>query len=97
MSLIVDFSIFPLDKGESVGEHVAGMVRIIKDSGLRYKLGPMGTSIEGEWQTVMPVLTSCFEKLQEDCNRIYMTLKADYRRGAAGRIEDILKSVESRL
>ena len=52
---------FPLDKGESVSPYVARLVRVIRESGLPHKLGPMGTSIEGEWHQVMAVVTHCFE------------------------------------
>ncbi|MFP3870330.1 MAG: MTH1187 family thiamine-binding protein [Syntrophobacteria bacterium] len=97
MGILVDFSIFPTDKGESVGEYVTRVVKIIRDSGLAYSLGPMGTTIEGEWQTVMPTLTRCFEELEKDCNRIYLTIKADYRKGIANRIQEKVSAVESRL
>ena len=72
MSVLINFSIFPLDKGESVSQYVARAVKIIKDSGLPYKLGSMGTSIEGEWDEVMEVVTHCFEELKKDCNRVYL-------------------------
>ena len=70
MSFLINFSIFPLDKGESVSRYVTRAVKIIKDSGLPHRLGPMGTSIEGEWDEVMDVARSCFENLQEDCSRV---------------------------
>ena len=46
MGLLINFSIFPVDRDESLSPYVARAVKIIKDSGLPYKLGPMGTSIE---------------------------------------------------
>lgn len=97
MSVLIDFSIFPVDKGESVSSYVARALRIIKDSGLPYKLGPMGTSVEGEWDEVMTLVGDCFEELKQDCGRVYMTIKIDYRRGPSGRIEGKVKSVEEKL
>ncbi len=97
MSVIIDLAIFPTDKGESASAYVARAVKIIKDSGLNYTLNAMGTSIEGEWNEVMAVVNSCFEELQKDCNRIYLTLKADYRRATQGRLESKVKSVEQKL
>ena len=47
MSVIVELSIFPMDKGVSVSPYVARAIRIIENSGLSYELNPMGTSIEG--------------------------------------------------
>ncbi len=94
MSILVDFSIFPIDKGESVSPYVAKAVSLIKESGLAYDLSSMGTSIEGEWEEIVEVITRCLEELKKESNRIYMTLKADYRKGYAGRIIGKIKSVE---
>ena len=97
MSTIIELAIFPTDKGESVSPYVARSLRIIKESGLNYELNPMGTCIEGEWEQVMSVVDQCFKALEPDCNRIYMTLKADYRKGPQGRLKGKVQSVEQKL
>lgn len=97
MSIMIDFSIFPLDKGESLGPYVARALKIIKESGLPYRFGPMGTSIEGEWDEVMGVLGNCFDDLRRDCDRISMSIKLDYRKGPGGRIVSKVESVEKKL
>ena len=86
MSTLVDLAIFPMDKGDSVSTYVARAVAVIADSGLAYTMGPMGTSIEGDWDTVMEEVTRCMKVMQEDCDRVYATVKVDYRKGANGRI-----------
>ena len=97
MSVIVDFSIFPVDKGESVSAYVSRAVKTIKESGLAYKLGPMSTSIEGEWDEVMALVGRCFEAMKKDCSRVYMTIKVDYRKGASGRMTHKIQSIESNV
>ena len=97
MSVIVEFSIFPMDKGESVSAYVARAVNKIRESALPHKLGPMGTCMEGEWNDVMGVVEHCFEELQKDCDRIYITIKADYRKGPSGRLEGKVSSLEKKL
>lgn len=97
MSTIVDFSIVPMDRGDSVSAYVARAVSIIRNSGLAYSLGPMGTSIEGEWQEVMEVIDQCFKALEKDCDRIYMTVRVDYRRDRGGRIEEKVASVVKKM
>ncbi|MDA8125083.1 MAG: MTH1187 family thiamine-binding protein [Deltaproteobacteria bacterium] len=97
MSVLIHFSIFPTDKGTSVSPYVARALRIIRKSGLPYQLGPMSTAVEGEWAAVMAVVERCFGELQKDCDRIYMTLQMDYRKGAENRIEGKIKSVEEKL
>jgi uncharacterized protein (TIGR00106 family) len=97
MSLLIDFSMFPVDKGESVSPYVARLLKVIRESGLQHQLGPMGTSIEGEWHQVMAVVTHCFEELSADCNRVYFTVKGDYRKKGKGRITSKVEAVEEKL
>lgn len=93
MSVLIDFSIFPIGKNETVSPYVSRAVNIIENSGLTYKLGPMGTAVEGEWEELMAMVTRCFNDLKKDCGRIYMSLKVDYRQDGTNRIETKVKSV----
>jgi len=43
---LLDFSMSPLAKGESVSAYVARSLDIVDKSGLPYQLTPMGTIIE---------------------------------------------------
>ena len=97
MSVIVDFSIFPIGKGESVSAEVARAARIIHGRGLPYTIGPMGTSVEGEWQEVLDLVSDCFHEMKKDCNRIYMTIKVDYRKDASGRLGAKVKSLKEKM
>jgi len=97
MSVILELSIFPTDKGESVSPYVTRALEIIQDSGLDYELNAMGTCIEGDWPQVLGVVNRCFEEFQKDCNRIYMTAKADYRKGRSGGLKQKVGSVQSKL
>jgi uncharacterized protein (TIGR00106 family) len=97
MSVIVEFSIFPLDQGESLSPYVARALKLIQDSGLPYELNPMGTCVEGEWNDVMALVDRCFEALEKDCNRISLSLKADFRKGPSGRMKSKMASVREKL
>ena len=97
MSVIVDFSLFPLDKGESLSPYVARSIKIIQESGLPYEFRAMGTSVEGEWEEVMAVVNRCVETMRRDCNRIVLNLKADFRKGPSGRLQRKVESVKEKL
>ncbi len=97
MSTIVHLSMFPVDKGEHLSAYVARAVRIIRESGLPYQLGPMGTTIEGEWQEIMDVVARCIDEMKIDCNRIIVNLKADYKKDSQNRMAAKVKSVEEKL
>ena len=45
---LMEFSIIPLDKGDSMGTYVARVLSVVDESGLDYRLNPMGTVVEGE-------------------------------------------------
>ena len=95
MSVIVDLAIFPMDKeGVGLGRYVARALDVIKASGLPYRLGPMGTAIEGEWDEVMRVVSDCHRALEPDCDRIYVAVKADCRKGRSGGLDAKVASVE---
>lgn len=95
--LLAEFSMTPLDKGESVSAYVSRSIDIIDQSGVPYKLGPMGTCIEGDWTQVFGVIKACFDRMDEDCNRISISIKVDYRRGKSGRLESKIATVEKKL
>ena len=97
MSTLLEVSFAPMDKGESVGEYVAKALDVIDKSGISYKLGPMGTCLEGEWDEVMGVVKQCFDVLKEESNRIYITIKADYRKGKEDTLNKKIATVEQRL
>jgi len=94
--VLLEFSMFPTDKGASVSEYVKRSLEIIDDSGLPYKLGPMGTCLEGEWDEVMAVVSRCFERMREDSDRIAVNLKVDYRAGESGRLDSKVATVKAK-
>ena len=95
--LLAEFAISPLDKGASVSPWVARSLDLIDRSGLPYRLGPMSTTVEGEWDEVMAVIKACFERMAEDSDRISIAFKCDWRRGRSGRLTAKVEKVEATL
>jgi uncharacterized protein (TIGR00106 family) len=95
--VLLEFSMTPLDKGDSVSAFVARSLDIVDRSGLPYQLTPMGTIVEGEWAEVMAVVGACFERMRADCNRISTQVRIDYRAGPGGRLKSKVESVERNL
>ncbi len=95
--VLLEFSMSPLGKGESVGKYVSRSLEIVDQSGVEYRLNPMGTVLEGEWEDVMDVVRQCYERMRKDCNRISCTMKIDFRKGKNGRLSGKVASVEKRL
>ncbi len=95
--VLAEFSMFPTDKGESVSEWVSQIIGYIDSSGITYQLTPMGTVLEGEFQQVMDVISGCFKILEPQANRIFSTVKIDYRRSDGSRMKSKMEKIESRL
>jgi uncharacterized protein (TIGR00106 family) len=95
--VLLDFSMAPLGKGESVAPYVARCLEVVAASGLDYRLHAMGTTLEGEWDQVFAVVTRCFEALRPDCERVSCSIKVDYRRGDAPRLDAKVRHVEELL
>jgi uncharacterized protein (TIGR00106 family) len=92
--VLLEFSMSPLGKGESVSKYVSRSLDIIDKSGVDYRLNPMGTVLEGEWDEVLGVVTQCYQRMKKDCGRISCTIKVDYRKGHTGRLQSKVASVE---
>jgi uncharacterized protein YqgV (UPF0045/DUF77 family) len=54
--MLGSFSITPLGGSDSVGDVVAGCVRIVRDSGLPNETSAMFTTVEGDTDEVFAVL-----------------------------------------
>jgi uncharacterized protein (TIGR00106 family) len=92
--VLLDFSMSPLGKGESVSPYVARCLEVVAASGLNYRLHAMGTTLEGEWDQVFAVVQRCFEALRPECNRISCSIKVDYRKGTESRLESKVQRVQ---
>ncbi|MFQ5587409.1 MAG: MTH1187 family thiamine-binding protein [Nitrospiria bacterium] len=97
VTVLLEFSMSPLTKGESVSKYVSRSLEIIDQSGLPYRLNPMGTVIEGPWDEVMGVIKACLDRMRQDCDRISTIVKIDYRKGKTGRLSSKIESVQQKL
>ncbi len=95
--IVAEFSIFPIGKGESLSPYVARILRIVRRSGLPFRLNPMGTVVEGEWDEVFGLIRKCAEALRRDCARISLNVKADIRKGKMPRMAHKVEVVEALL
>ncbi len=95
--MLVEFSIIPLGEGSSLGEHLAEVLRIVDESGLPYKLNPMGTCIEGEWNEVFRVIRKCHSAMMKRADRVVLQISVDDRKGRTDRLEGKIRSIEKRL
>ena len=96
---IAEVSVVPIGTAKTgVSEYVAGAVRILKESGLKYKLTPMGTIVEGDIKDVLEVIAKMHETpFNNNAARVYNTIKIDDRRDIKAEMDNKVKSVMEKL
>lgn len=98
MSVLVEFAMFPTDKGESVSTYVSRIIKMFSESGVSYQLTPMGTIFETEEMLeAMQLITRAQECLMMDCNRIYSSIKIDIQKGKSNRMKTKINSIENKI
>ena len=77
------FSIAPDDGSGSYSRHVAAALEVLEQSGLPYRLGAMGTEVEGPREEVFAMLSRCQAALAAGpgVRRIATVIKIDDRIG----------------
>ncbi len=95
--MLLEFSIVPLGSGSSVGESVAEVLRLVDASGLSYKINPMGTVIEGEWDELFRLVRKCHMAVLRHEARVLTSIKIDDRKGCPDRLNKKVSSVEKRI
>ena len=91
---ILDFSIVPLKEGESISEDVAEALIEVKKSGLKYQLRDMGTTIEGDTQECLNVVSKTMDKITKANDRVYCVVKMDYSADKEKRLGEATAKVE---
>lgn len=99
MSILLNFAMFPTDKGRSgVSEYVSKVLKMIADSGVSYKLNPMGTTIETTtMKEALDIVHRAYQILEPLSDRIYTTINIDARKGHKNAMESKIKSVEDKI
>ena len=95
--MIVSFSVIPMGSSTSVGDKIAEILKIVDSSGLPYKINPMGTVVEGEWDDIMRLIKKCHKTTMKSVERTITTISIDDRKGKTRRIDEKVTSVERRI
>ena len=90
--MIIDVSVVPIGTGStSVSRFVREVLKTIRASGLKYQVGPMGTSLEGDWDTIFKTIREMHEVCFElGAGRLMTTIKIDDRRDKVQSMQDKL-------
>lgn len=96
--MLAEFSIIPIGTGESMGDAIAAVMKIVEESGVQYRANAMGTIVEGEWDEIMALIKKCQDSVLKKAPRALTNVTLDIRPGKPNdRLTEKLKSVEKRL
>ena len=95
--MLAEFSIVPIGIGSSLGDRLAEVLKVVDESGLPYKLNPMGTIVEGEWDEIMGLIKKCHSLAMKAGERTLTSITIDDREGKTNRIDEKVKSIEKRV
>lgn len=98
MSVIIEFAMFPTDKGSSVSAQVSRVIDMIRQQPFHYQLTAMGTIIEtDELSQALDIIQKAHDVLAEDADRIYASIKLDIRKGQKDRMGKKIQSIVSKV
>ena len=99
MSVLIEFSMFPTDRGESISTEVSVIIDMIRNSGHEYRLTAMGTVIETEnIKTALELVEKAYQCLEKNgCRRVFAAIKMDIRKDGDNRMIQKIQSVESKI
>ena len=83
----------------SISSLLAEVARLIDCSGLDYRVGPMGTVVEGEWDRIMTLAKQCHQAVLASAGRVMTTIRIDDRKDkpGEGRITQKVQSLEAKV
>ena len=99
MPVLLEISVTPVGKeGASLGDTVVETLRVLEAEGVQYEVGPMGTSVEGDLDTLLRIA----RKMHEACfklgyPRVITSLRIDDRRDKELTLAYRVESVKRKL
>nr|WP_320050458.1 MTH1187 family thiamine-binding protein [uncultured Desulfuromonas sp.] len=99
MMAVVQISCTPLGEGSGgLSKFVAGCLQLVKESGLKYQLTPMGTILEGELDDIFALVRKMHESpFNAGAQRVSTLIKIDDRRDREHTMERKMRSVQEQL
>lgn len=98
--MLAELEIIPIGtQSASLSGVLAEVALLIDRSGLDYRVGPMGTVVEGDWDRVMVLAKQCHQAVLASSGRVMTTIRIDDRKDkpGTGRIIQKVQSLEAKV
>jgi uncharacterized protein (TIGR00106 family) len=90
--MLVQFSVWPADSPH-MHEDVVQVRDVLKQQGLAFEVGPMGTTIEGTWPEIMEAIRLCHEAVSQAHERVLTTITIDDHKNRQQSIREAVEKV----
>jgi len=64
-NVLVELSVIPLGSNGQVKDQIAEVLSVVDKTSLFHQRTHYGTTIEGQWNDISPLILACYERLQE--------------------------------
>lgn len=92
----MNFAMFPTEQTGSASPYVSRVVGKVRESGFENQLTAMGTIVETETLSeALRLIDEAYKTLEGDCDRVYVSLTLDIKKGKSGRIKSKVQSVHN--
>lgn len=98
--MLAELEILPIGtQNPSLSGLLAEVARLIDRSGLDYRVGPMGTVVEGDWDRIMTLAKQCHQAVLASAGRVMTTVRIDDRKDqpGMGRMTRKVQSLEAKV
>ena len=96
MAVIMNFAIFPINKGDHIGEYVSKVVAHIRSTGLTYQFSPMGTIVEAATvRELLDLVDEAYKIMDPVSDRIYCVINSN--KNKSNLIDQKRNSIEKRI
>ena len=93
--MLVELSIIPTGEVHLSGV-IAEALKRIDASGVPYQFTPTGTCLEGDWETVMPLVAECHRTARKQSPHVITLIKIDDD-GTTNKLAGNIRSVEDKV
>lgn len=95
--MLAELTIVPLNVGDHLSGPLAEVLDIVDRSGVRYKLTPTGTCLEGGWDEVMDVVRACHASMRQKSSHVFTTIRIEDEEGEDDKLVRNITSIEEKL
>lgn len=94
--MLFELTVIPLGGDIHLSDELADVLEVVDRSGLRYRLGPSSTSIEGEWEEVIGTIRECHRQARLSSKHVITLIKIEDDEGQSNKLEANVESVAAK-